>query len=418
MSAHAAVFLAAVLCAEPALTESRAVELALANSPALKALSSRIDEAQAEVDVAGRWNNPQLRFQNLRSDLLVSPAISGATYADNPFERMRVGLRWSPPELGLQKERRSAAQLEVAEAKALRAQGERDLAARVRSLHATALSLEQQLGLAQSGLAQRDQLRQLARHRVAQSAGTSLDLSLAEIDYLDAVTAREELEIRWRQALEDLRSQIGFSPEMALELSGAGARGCEAPPDSAALLERAMRNNPHLATLQPRLGAIDAERGRKWLQLVPYPDYLQLSYVLASDNTPSYFTLQFGLTLPLFNLKSADRRALAAKRERVEQEQRAEIVELERKVHRAAAEQAEQVAMAKRFRESSSILDEGLGQARRAFEAGQISNLAQVAQLETRALSTRRALLRSELECRLRQIELERLVGPEAEKTR
>lgn len=412
MSGLAAALLAAALGAEPSLTESRAVELALAQSASLKALSSRVEEAQAEVDVAGRWNNPELRVQNLRSDLLVAPALSGGTYADHPLERMRLGLRWSPPELGLTKQRRTAAELEVAEAKAQRAQGERDVAARVRSLHATAASLEKQLELAQSALAQRDRLRQLVRRRADQSASTALDLSLAEIDYLDAAGARDELEIRRRQVMEDLRAQIGLAPGAAVELSSADGRACEPPADSAALLERAARNSPRLSTLQPHLDAVDAARGRTWLELVPYPDFLQLSYVLPSDNAPSYFTLQVGLTLPVFDQKWADRRALAARRERVQQEQRADVVELERRVHRAAAEQAEQAANARRFREASSLLEEGLGQARKALEAGQISNLIQVAQLETRALSTRRALLRSELECRLRQIELERLAGP------
>jgi outer membrane protein TolC len=384
MSARAAVLLTAALGAEPALTESRAVELALANSPAVKALSSRVDEAQAEVDLSGRWNNPQLRVQNLRSDLLVSPAISGGTYADHPFERMRVGLRWSPPELGLQEERRTAAQLEACEAKAQRSQGERDLAARVRSLHATARSLQGQLDLAQSALAQRDRLRQIVKSRVEQSAAPALELSLAEIDYLDAVTAREELDLKRRLALEDLRALLGLPAEPALELSAEKGRACGPPPDSAALLERAVKNSPHLSLLQSHLSAVDAERRRKWLELVPYPDYLQLTDILASDSAPSYFTLQLGLTLPLFDQKTADRRMLAARRERVQQEHRGEIIELERKVHRAAAEQAEQAAIAARFREATALLDEGLSHARRALEAGQTTNLAQVVQLETR----------------------------------
>lgn len=410
MSVFAAILLSASLGADPGLTEARAVELALAQSPSLKALSARIDEFRAEVDMASRWENPQLRVQSLRSDLLVAPALSGASYADHPFQRTKIGLRWSPPELGAEKQGRTEAEFDVSEAKAERAQAERDLAARVRSLHATAVSLAKQLQLAQGAVDRRDKLRQLLKRRVDQGAATSLDWSISEIDFLDAVSAREEVEIRRRQALDSLRGQLGLSPEAGLELSAEGPT-CEEPPASAALLERAVQNSPTVSTLKPHLDAVEAERRLAWLELVPYPDFIQLSYVLASDNAPSYFTLQFGLTLPLLDLKSADRRMLSAKRERVQQEQRAAIVELEREIHRALADQGAQAAQARRFRQSSLLLDERLEGARKALEAGQTSNLVLVEQLETRALVTRRAMLRAELECRLYQIELERLVG-------
>ena len=330
------------LGAEPPLTEDAAVSLAVAQSPALKALSSRVEETRALVDVAGRWSNPELRVQNLRSDLLVAPALEGASYADHPFEKARIGLRWSPPELGLRAERRTDAELDVAQATAQRALAERDLAARVRGLHATAVNLAKQRELAQSALEKRDQMRKLAQRRLDKNAGTSLELSLAEVDYLDAISAQQEAETRRALALDDLRAQVGFPAGAAMELSGDGA-ACEAPADGATLLEQAVRASNRSREFGPRLEAVDAERARRTLQLVPWPSFVQLSYVFASDNTSPYLTFQFGLSLPLLDWKTADRRALGAKRVRIEEERRAEVMELERRVRRAAAEQTDQV---------------------------------------------------------------------------
>jgi outer membrane protein TolC len=411
MSLFSVALLALGLGAAPPLTEDRAVELAVSHSPALRALASRVDEARAQVDVAGRWANPELRVQNLRSDLLLAPALKGSTYSDHPFGGAKVGLRWFPPELGLRTERRAAAELEVAQSLAQRAQAERDLTARVRGLHATLLSLEKQVELARRALEERDRLRALARRRLDRSAATALEQSSAQLDYLEAANARQELEARRGQALDELRIQLGLPEGEAVELSGEGSGACAPPADSTALLEQAARGSARLSEFPARLQAVESAHSHRILQLLPWPDYLQLSYVLPSDKTPAYLTLQFGLTLPLLDWKTADRRALGAKRVRIEEERRAEVMELERRVRRAAAEQAEQAELRVRLREAESILEGSLQQARRALEAGETTDLAQVSRLETRALAARRASLRAELECRLRQIELERLAG-------
>ncbi len=411
MSLFSAALLVLALGAAPPLTEERAVELAVSHSPALRALASRVDEARAQVDVAGHWANPELRVQNLRSDLLLAPALEGSTYSDHPFGGARVGLRWSPPELGLRAERRAAAEAEVAQSLAQRAQAERDLAARVRGLHATLLSLEKQVDLARRALEERDRLRALALRRLDRGAATALEQSSAQLDYLEAASAQQELEARRGQALDELRIQLGLPEGEAVELAGEGGGACAPPSDPNALLEQAARGGARLSEFPARLEAVESARSHRFLQLLPWPDYLQLSYVLPSDKTPAYLTLQFGLTLPLLDWKTADRRSLGAKRVRIEEERRAEVMELERRVRRAAAEQAEQAQLQVRLREAESILEGSLQQARRALEAGETTDLAQVSRLSTRALAARRASLRAELECRLRQIELERLAG-------
>ena len=62
----------ALLGAEP-LTSEQAVELAVKESPSLRAVSQRVTEEAAKGEVATSLENPQLRVQNLR---IRSPAVA------------------------------------------------------------------------------------------------------------------------------------------------------------------------------------------------------------------------------------------------------------------------------------------------------------------------------------------------------
>jgi outer membrane protein TolC len=396
------------LSAEPPLTEERAVEMALRNNSALSAASHRVEETHALEDAANRWNNPELRVQNLRSDHLLEPAIHGSSYPNHPFEKAAIGLRWSPPELGQRTEWRAEADLHTSQASAELALSQRSTAARVRALHATVLSLDAQLAVARDAQEDRERTRRILQRRVEQQAATIVEQSAAEVDFLDALATTQDLQIQRQQAYDDLLVQLGLPPETVIALSGEGAGRCTPPADATALRALAEKNDLRLNVFQAELDAVEAERSRRWFQLVPWPSYVQLSYVLRGDNDPAYWTFQFGITLPLFDWKSADRRALVAKQARIEDERRAKVAEIDQQLRRALARQAEQAALVQRYREAASILEEAL---KRFGRGGEATGALQAGQLRARVLAARRAHLRAELECRLEQIEIERLVG-------
>ena len=403
--------LAQIPAASATYTEVQAVERALVHSPLLEAKDHEADEASALTDVATRWSNPQLRISKLRYDQLVEPAVQGRTYGDHPFQKTSIGIRWNHPELGQRSTRTAEARVREVKAAAERVQARRDTVALVRTLHASVVSLDAQIDLEKSALAGRERLRDLVHKRVEQQAATHLDQSLADVDYLDVFTRLSELEMQRRQDYESLLAQLDLPPDTVVTLLRDSGDGCKQSVDSRSIEQRAERANPWADMVAQEIKATDTERSRRSWVLLPWPDYLQASYVMAGDNKPGYFTLEFGLTLPLLDWKRGERRAFAAKHSALVEELRAQNRALTDRLRRTASAQAAQALLVRRYHDSAAEIDQGLTLLRRSFESGETTNLLQIEHVQTRLFAAQRAALRAELDCKLRQIELDRLTG-------
>jgi outer membrane protein TolC len=156
---------------------------------------------------------------------------------------------------------------------------------------------------------------------------------------------------------------------------------------------------------------VDAERRRRWLDLVPWFDYVQVAYGLAGDNNPSYVAFQLQLTLPILDWKRPHRRALSARREGLAERIQADDRMLSNLVVRTSALKAEQAALVARYRDAASVVEQGVANLRKALEQQGPTSLLQIVQLQTRLLATQRSYLRAQLECKLQQIELDRLTS-------
>jgi outer membrane protein TolC len=393
------------------LTETEAVATALRNSPQVKFRGHFVDEAKALTDVGLTWNNPHLRIGGLRYDELVDPAIDRRSYGEHPFYHTSVALRWSPPGLGERGARRAEGLANEASATMELTVARRDTIALVRRLHAQILNFDDQLALAREVTEQRAKLRALVKSRLQQQAATLLDQSLTEVDYLDARTELAEIEVRRRAAYDELLVQLGLPAGEDVQLVASSQDTCMAPEPVATLTTRAHAANPRLHLLEAQDRAVEAERTRRWLDLVPWVDYLQVGYGLAGDNSPSYIAFQFQLTLPLFDWKGPHRRALTARHEALAERVQAEDRMLSDLVLRAAAAQTEQAGLVERYREAATVVEGGLTHLRAALEQGRVTNLFEVVQLQTRLLATKRSYLRATLECKLQKIELDRITS-------
>jgi outer membrane protein TolC len=398
-----------------ALSETQAVELALKNSPRLRAERDSVDEARALTDVATRWNNPQLRVSGVRYDQTVKPAFTSDPYPLDPLYHTRVALRWAPPELGQRGAREAESKADEARAEVSLVMATRDLVARVRGLHATVLSYDEQLKLGKEVLRQREQLRDLVKSRLALSAATRLDQSLSEVDLLDASTQMTELEAHRRSAYGELLLHLGLPVGTTVTLTPDEADTCADVPDVAQWIERGEKASPRLRVYEADMKAADAERSRRWLALVPWFDFFEVGYAIGGNTTsgyvPGYVSFGFQLTLPLLDWKRADRRALAARHAGLLEQVRADKVEVSQAILRAAALHAEQAALVRRYRDAAAVVEEGLGHIRRALASGEITNLVQVVQVEARLSAAKRSYLRAHLDCKLSRFELDRLVG-------
>jgi outer membrane protein TolC len=409
--ALAALLLAEVPVATSALTEAQAVELALKNSPQVRFRGHFVAEAEAQTEVGLAWNNPLLRVGGMRYDQLVDPLIDRRTYAEHPFYHTTVGLRWSPPGLGERAARRAEGLANEADALMELAVARRDTTALVRKLHAQILSYDAQVALLKEVIEQREKLRQLVKSRLELQAATLLDQSLTEVDYLDARTQLAELETKRRAAYDELLIHLGLPADATITLAAASQEICTAPEKVALLAERARAANPRLRLLHAQQSAVDAERRRRWLDLVPWFDFVQVAYGLAGDNSPSYVAFQLQLTLPILDWKRPHRRALSARREGLAERLLADDRTLSNLVVRISARQAEQAALVSRYRDAASVVEQGVANLRKALEQKGPTNLLQIVQLQTRLLATQRSYLRAQLECKLQQIELDRLTS-------
>jgi outer membrane protein TolC len=412
VSCTLAVMLVLGAAASPGpLSEADAVALALQNSPQVRSRTHFFDEAQALTEAGLAWNNPLLRLSGMRYDELIDPLIDRRSYSNHPFYHTSIALRWSPPGLGERGARRAEGQANEADARMELAIARRDTTALVRKLHAQILNYDAQIALDREVIDQRAKLRSLVKSRIDQQMATLLDQSLTEVDYLDARTELAEIEVRRRAAYDQLLLQLGLADGASVQLVGPEKETCTAPEPANKLAERAHAANPRLRLLEAQDRAVDAERTRRWLDLVPWLDYLQVGYGMAGDNNPSYVAFQLQLTLPIFDWKRPHRRALLARHEAISERVRAEDRMLSDLVLRTTAAQAAQVALVERYREVSAVVEGGLAHLREALEKGRVTNLFEVVQLQTRLLATKRSFLRAHLECKLQKIELDRLTS-------
>jgi outer membrane protein TolC len=403
--------MAAVPAAGAPLTEDQAVELALKNSPQVRFRSHFAEEAEAQTEVGLAWNNPLLRVGGMRYDQLLDPMIDRRSYGEHPFYHTSIGLRWSPPGLGERGARWAEGRANEADARMELTVTRRDTRALVRKLHAQILSYDAQTALVKDVIEQREKLRQLVKRRLELQAATLLDQSLTEVDYLDARTQLVEIESKRRASYDELLIQLGLPADESIILAPASKDACTASEQVATLAERARAANPRLRLLNAQQSAVVAERRRLWLDLVPWFDYLQVAYGFAGDNRSSYVAFQFQLTLPILDWKGPHRRALSAREQGLAERIQADNRTLSNLVVRTSALQAEQAALVARYREAALVVEQGVANLRKALEQSGPTNLLEIVQLQARLLATQRSYLRAQLECKLQQIELDRITG-------
>lgn len=380
------------------LTAERAVALAVAHSPELNALDHRGREETLKGAVATEIENPELRVGSFRTDDLGGDA-------DGPLGNLNIGLRWSPPNSLVNAARREESLHLATSVTWEREDRRRALAARVRTLHAKALSLDSQIKLARSAVQMRAEL-----------AGTTqgmsdLEQSIAALDELEASADLLELEERRRDALRELAALVGLPTGTPLAVAGPEL-ACEPPKeDVTVLVARAVKNDARLAARESKSRAISAEGTRARRQLMPWPSFVQLGYELSDHNTPGFGYVRFGIPLPLFNWNGDRIALLAEKRSALAAENDGDRLTLAHRVEQAVADARADAQLVARYTETAPrLVEQTEALLQRSLEAGK-STLADTAKLQTRRLSAQSAGMKTKLRCQLSLIELDRLVG-------
>ncbi len=383
--------------AEP-LTAERAVELAVSHSPELKVLEHREREETLKEAVATEVENPELRVGNFRTDHLRGDA-------DGPLGNLNIGLRWSPPNPMVNSARRDESQHLTKSIAEEREERRRALVAGVRTLHARALSLENQIELARSAAQMRAQLASTTKVTI------DLEQNIAALDTLEASAELLELEDRRREALRELATAVGLRGGTVAAIAGPEL-ACEAPKeDVTILIGRAVETDAGLAARAAKSWAIAAEGNRARRQLIPWPSFVQLGYVVSDHNTPGYGYLRFGIPLPLFNWNGNRIALLAEKRSALAAENDGDRIDLAHRVEQTVADVRADAQLVARYSETAPrLVEQTEALLQRSIEAGKMT-LADAEKVQARRLSAQRAGLKTKLHCQLSLIELDRLVG-------
>jgi NodT family efflux transporter outer membrane factor (OMF) lipoprotein len=210
------------------------VDRALAGNPNLQVARARLARAQASADIAGAALKPQvdatldLKRQKFNSNYIYPAPLGGSTQNTG---LLQLGASW---ELDFFGKHRSALDAAIGSANAAAAEVDAArvlLASNVARSYFQWARLNEQLGVAQRTLAQRDETLKLVRDRVAAGLDTRLELRQSEGGLPEA-----------RQQIEALNEQIALQQHALDALVGQpGATASLRPPMLEAVKPIALR---------------------------------------------------------------------------------------------------------------------------------------------------------------------------------
>jgi outer membrane protein TolC len=277
-----------VILPDPArtVTETEAIALALKQSRRLQSLAANVEIAGHRLSSSGPLPNPELRVSNL----------STRSY-DERFDELRLGLRIRLPDLGERREDREKARTEYWERKVEQERYGQELAARVRHDFADALA--------------EDRLAELAERRVE-----ILDRRIGMIEqmirigersivyYIKAKSMRAEAHndlARAVQSQNEARRQLARRTGLSLDAPLAEGPLPEAPGDRDRLIQTALARRPETGLVRQEVEYATAQRNFERLKLLPWLNYVQVSYHREQTRNRDWGEVSAGIELPLFD---------------------------------------------------------------------------------------------------------------------
>lgn len=395
-----------VLAAAAPLTPDDAVKLALGQS-------GQVMAARLDAQIAAARRGVPLEPLELRLGHRAVDGFFGDPYVDNgqtyePLDDAFVALRWSPPrpediaELVAEASRTEADGLEVEELA-------RNVAAEVRELHARVLTLRAEEELVKSALAVAVRLEEQTRARVSAEAATDLDAHLAALDRLDAAGDLEEVSNEARRLEHRLAGLLGLAAPLAL---ARGAELCVAPPDDVdEVVARAAMRSSRLRALEARRKEAALDASLAWTAWLPYFDGILVGWYNEPLDERDSMRARLDVALPIFEPFSARARTANLTAQRIDA-LRADAARVLQADVRSAVERLQNARDVVQVYErgQGAIVDKGLADVLQAIEAGQ-ADVLRLAEVQRRALRSRRGLLRARLRCEQAAIELMRVTG-------
>ncbi|MCU0644646.1 MAG: TolC family protein [bacterium] len=292
---------------ETALSEQQVIELALKYSRKLQSLGTNVAIANYRLRSSGWMRNPELRLSDIST-----------RYYTEEFDELRVGLRFRLPRLGELGEEKQEARVDLWDRKVEELRYRQEFIARVRQDYADVLMYDQLAGIAQKRIAKADERIGIIEKLVQLGQRTIVYFTKAKMWHAESKNdlgralqnqglARRKLAKRTRMPEDTPLAQQDL-PEVTQELDD--------------LIKLAYENRPEIGLVQQRIELANKQRRFEYLKLIPWFNFIDISYHVEQDRNRDWGEFMAGINLPLFdwNIGNIKATSLAVKKKEDESE--------------------------------------------------------------------------------------------------
>jgi len=297
-----------------ALTEQQVIELALKYSRKLQALGTNVAIANYRLHSSGWIRNPELRISD----------VSTRYYTDE-FDELRVGLRFRLPRLGEMGEEKQQARVELSDRRVEEIRYRQEFIARVRKDYANVLMYDQLAELAQKRVAKADERIRIIEQLVELGSRSVVYFTKAKMWHAESKNDLSRALQNQGLARRKLAKRTSIAEDTPLILEDLP----EVTEDQDELIKFAIENRPEIELVQQRIKLANKQQKFEYLKLVPWFNFIDISYHVEQDRNRDWGEFMAGINLPIFNWNLGNIKAtnLAVKKKQDESDAIRESIE-------------------------------------------------------------------------------------------
>lgn len=289
------------------LTEQQVIELALKNSRKLQSLGTNVAIANYRLRSSGKMRNPELRISEVST-----------RYYTEEFDELELGLRFRFPRLGEMSEEKQEARVDLWDRKVEEIRYRQEFIARVRKDYADVLMYDQLAEIAQQRVAKADERITIIEKLVQLGQRTVVYFTKAKMWHAES---KNDL----ARALQNqglARRKLAKRTRMPEDTPLAQQELPEVTQDVDELIKLAHENRPEIGLVQQRIELAYQQRKFEYLKLIPWFNFIELSYHAEKQRNEDWGEFRAGINLPLFdwNIGNIKATSLAVKKKEDESE--------------------------------------------------------------------------------------------------
>ena len=269
-----------------AMTEQQVIELALKYCRKLQSLSTNVEIANYRLNSSGWIRNPELRLSDIST-----------RYYTEEFDELRVGLRFRLPKLGELGGEKQQARVELWDRRVQENRYRQEFIARVRKDYANVLMYDQLAELAQKRVAKADERIRIIEQLVELGSRSVVYFTKAKMWHAESKNDLSRALQNQGLARRKLAKRTSIAENTSLILEDLP----EVTQDQDELIKLAIEKRPEIELVQQRIELANKQQKFEYLKLVPWFNFIDISYHVEQDRNRDWGEFMAGINLPLFN---------------------------------------------------------------------------------------------------------------------